>query len=222
MLPRALLFDLDGTLLDTLDDVTLLLGRALARHGLPPSPPSAVRARLGDGARSLVARTLGLDEHDVRVDPVLATYRSTYAADPTPSTRLMPHVAEVLAWASARGIALAVCTNKPAEVAREVVSRTLPGVFGVVVGQGDAPRAKPAPDLVELALLRLGVAASDALMIGDAPQDVLAGRAAGTRTVALRNGYGDAAALARAAADVVLDDLDGLRQWLACAPAGSR
>lgn len=222
MLPRAILFDLDGTLLDTLDDVTLLLGRALAMHGLPPAPASAVRARLGDGARSLVARTLGLDEHDVRVDPVLASYRSTYEADPTPRTRLMPHAEELLAWAGGRGIALAVCTNKPAAVAREVVARTMPRVFAVVVGQGDTPRAKPAPDLLDLALGRLGVAPSEALMVGDAPQDVFAGRAAGTRTAALRNGYGDAEALLRADADEVFDDLEGLRRWLACAPAGSR
>ncbi|MBL8715709.1 MAG: HAD hydrolase-like protein [Myxococcales bacterium] len=221
MQPRLLVFDLDGTLLDTLADITVLLGRALVAHGRPALPAAVVRGYLGDGARTLVAKAVA-EADEALLDRVLARYRAEYEADPTPATRIMPHVEALLAWLPTVGIRAAVCTNKPAAVARAVVSRSLPDVFVCVVGQGDAPRIKPAPDLLERALALADTPASEAWMIGDGPQDVLAARAVGVFSVAVANGYGHPAEVVAARPDLSIADLGELRRWLSSAPAGSR
>ena len=215
--PSLLVFDLDGTLLDTLDDIALNLGRALVAHGRPAPSSEAVRAWVGDGVRMLVTRALG-EADDATVESVIADYRARYTADPTPRTRQMPGAAALMEALPALGIRAAVCTNKPGPLARAIVARTFAAdAFDAVVGEGDAPRGKPHPDLVLRALG--GVAPADAWMIGDGPQDVLAARAANVRAIAVTNGYGDPA---RANPDLLIADLDELRRSLSSAPAGSR
>jgi len=224
--PRLLVFDLDGTLLDTLGDITVLLGRALVAHGRPPLPAAVVRGFLGDGAHALVAKAVARSDGDspeeALIQRVLARYRAEYEADPTPATRTMPHVEALLAWLPTAGLQAAVCTNKPAAVARAVVARSLPDVFVCVVGQGDAPRIKPAPDLLERVLTLSRTSPGEAWMIGDGPQDVLAARAAGVTSVAVENGYGHRDEVVAARPDLSLADLGELRRWLSSAPAGSR
>ncbi len=220
MRPRLLVFDLDGTLLDTVEDIALHLGSALLAVGRPAPSVAAVRGWVGDGVSALVRRALG-DDDEATVGVVIADYRARYAADPTPATRLMQGAAALLEALPPLGVRAAVCTNKPGALARAIVARTFPaGTFDVVVGEGDAARAKPHPDLV---LAALGaIAPADAWMIGDGPQDVLAARAANVRAIAVMNGYGDAAALAAAMPDQLVPDLTEVRRSLSSAPAGSR
>ena len=212
--PRLLILDLDGTLLDTLADITALLGRALAAHGLSEPAASAVRGFLGDGARTLVARAVSSDRRDL-VPAVLERYLAEYAADPTPKTEAMPHAAALLAALPALSIRAAVCTNKRGELARVIAARRgLPIPAELIVGAGDCPRSKPYADPLLLLLERAGVPATDAWMVGDSAQDVLAAHAAAVTGVAVTNGYGDPALLAAASPELVCADLGALLEHL--------
>jgi phosphoglycolate phosphatase len=216
--PHAVLLDLDGTLLDTLDDVSGALGRALGRHGYDVPTREQVARMVGDGARTLVARSLeqlgvveaaGNGQSGSEIDRVLATFSEEYAAHPVTTTHPCRGALELLDALARARIPAVVCTNKRGALARRIVEQTLGGRVAATVGAGDAPKLKPAPDLLLAGLVASG-ASGPAWMVGDSAQDVLAARAAGITAIALRNGYGDPARLAAAGADLLIDDLAAL------------
>ncbi|MBI2394584.1 MAG: HAD-IA family hydrolase [Deltaproteobacteria bacterium] len=210
--PRVVLFDLDGTLLDSLDDITRALAAALRRHGVPAPPRGDVARMVGDGARMLVARALAAPVDDPKVAQVHASFVEEYSADPASAARPMPGALELLDALRGHGTVAVVCTNKPGPLSRRIVELTLGARVRATIGGGDAPRLKPAPDLVLAAVeaSATGARPDEVVMVGDGPQDVLAARAAGIRAIAVRNGYGDAAKLAAAGADLYVDDLAAL------------
>lgn len=207
--PRAVVFDLDGTLVDTLDDITLALGRALAKHGKTALDREVVAGIVGDGARMLVARALSASPDSRDVDAMLRTFLDAYETDPTPGTRLMPGAIALLDALAARAIPAVVCTNKPARLARVVVEATLGDRIAATFGAGDTARLKPDPEPILAALARVGVAPGSAWMVGDGPQDIAAARAASVFAVWCRHGYGRAEG-----ADLTIDALDELIQYL--------
>jgi phosphoglycolate phosphatase len=180
MQPRALVFDLDGTLVDSTRDIADALNAALAEVERPARTVSEIVPMIGDGARMLVVRGLG-EAHADLVDPALAAFQRAYAARPCVHTVLVPGAREVLALDRPR----ALLTNKPRALT-ELVLRALgiEDAFDAVFAGGDGP-LKPAPDgLVSIARM-LGVSVRGLWMIGDGAQDVLAGRAAGCFTIAV-------------------------------------
>lgn len=199
--PSLVIFDLDGTLLDTLGDIANALEKALLRHQFATPGREQVARMVGDGARVLCARATGLPPEEV--DEVLATFLAEYAADPTPATRWMPGAMELLDALAARGISAVVCTNKPGTLARVVVERMFGARIARTLGGGDTERLKPDPDPIRAALD--GVDPRRAWMVGDGAQDVAAARAAGVFAIGLRGGYGDITT-----ADLVIDRLDAL------------
>ena len=203
--PRAVVFDLDGTLLDTLGDIALALGRALELHGRPAPDRDAVARMVGDGARVLVARALSAAPDAALTEAVLASFLDAYAADPTPATRLMPGAAELLAALRVRSIPAVVCTNKPGPLARLIVERIFGTQIVATFGGGDTARLKPDPEPIVASLTRVGVAQAAAWMVGDGPQDIAAARAAGVFAIGVRGGYGNAEG-----ADLTIDALDEL------------
>lgn len=207
--PRVVLLDLDGTLLDTLGDITLALGRALARHQRPEIPEPIVATMVGDGARTLVARALAAPPASAAVDAVLADFLAAYGDAPTSRTRLMPGALELLDALGARSIPAIVCTNKPGPLARIIVARVLGSLIFATLGGGDTERLKPDPQPIHAALSLASVPARDAWMVGDGAQDIAAARAAGVFAIGVRSGYGDVAA-----ADLVIDTLRDLIRWL--------
>jgi len=189
---RAVLFDLDGTLIHSLPDLAAAVNRLLASENRPALADEAIRAMVGDGADMLVARafaaTGGLPGPEVR--PYLDRFMADYEPRSAETTRPWPEVEETLAALRARGLALAVCTNKPSRATAEVLAALdLARFFDVVVGADDAPAIKPDPAHVLVILDRLGVTPDQALMVGDSRNDILSARAAGIRSVALSFGY---------------------------------
>jgi phosphoglycolate phosphatase len=182
--PSALLFDLDGTLVDSRRDIAVACNATRTAHGLPPLAFEAIMAMVGDGARALVARAFDVPETEPLVDAALATFKASYLAHPCEHTALLPGVRELLAEAAADGVPCAVVTNKPRDVTLVVLERlAIAPQFRAVWGGGDGA-LKPAPDGLRRVLAELGVAdARGAWMIGDGPQDVGAGKAAGCVTV---------------------------------------
>jgi phosphoglycolate phosphatase len=212
--PRLVLFDLDGTLLDTLDDIALALGKSLAAMGRPPCEPGAVAKMVGDGARALVTRALGVspfgEPTPAEVDAMLASFLAAYAADPTPATRYMPGTIELLDALERAHIRCAVCTNKPRAITVPVVGRMLAGRIAAIVAGGDTPRLKPDRGPIDRALTLLGSSPADAVMVGDGPQDIRAAQAAGVAAIGVRGGYGGTTRLEDASPDRVVDRLDAL------------
>jgi phosphoglycolate phosphatase len=188
--PRLLVLDLDGTLSDSLPDLTSALNRSLARHGAVPLTLEQARGMVGDGIpplfqRGYAARGLVLTEAD------LAAGAADYAANATVETALYPGALAALKQLRAEGWRLAVCTNKP-----EAPARVLLGHLGVLpflaaVGGGDSFAVrKPDPGHVRLTVAAAGGDMARSVMIGDHHNDVAAGKASGLPTIFASWGYG--------------------------------
>lgn len=177
--PTAIVFDLDGTLVDSRRDIADACNQTLSDHGREVLPLERILPMVGDGARALVARAFSLSEDDARVDAPLATFQARYLARPCVHTTLLPGAREALAL----GPTAALVTNKPRAITTALLSALgLDGALRAVRGGGDGA-LKPAPDMILSALAELDVPPSDAWVIGDGAQDVLAGKAAGCATV---------------------------------------
>lgn len=222
-LPRLVMFDLDGTLVDSVPDLAAAVDRMLARLGRPPAGIERVRHWVGNGARVLVRRALaGQLDHsavsDEEAEAALALFTEAYAGTHE-LTRVYPGVPECLEWLAAQGIPLAVITNKPGQfVAPLLEEKGLARYFRWTVGGDTLPVQKPDPAALFWVMDKAGVAPVDALFVGDSRNDVLAARAAGVRCVALSYGYNHGRPVAEEMPDRVLDDL---RQLVASA-AGLR
>ena len=201
----VLVFDLDGTLVDSVPDLLSCANRMLERHALPPMEAVELRPMVGDGLRVLVERIL-CSRGAAADDGAASTYMADYAVHAADRSRLFSGVAAMLEDALARGFRLAVCTNKPAADARLLL-----GVLGVeplfdAIGGGDSfPVRKPDPGHL---LGTIGLAngrRERAVMIGDHRNDVVAARGAGIPSIFAAWGYG--AAGMQAGADAVLEDL---------------
>jgi len=194
--PAAILFDLDGTLLDTAGDIALALSRAFADHGHQGPPPAAVRQMIGKGAPVLVERAVaaqGLYLAAAGQAALLDRFFHHYgrlqeldecAAEPYPGAR------EALAALYEAGVPLAVVTNKCHRFATGLLQRLdLARYLRVVVGGDTCERRKPDPMPLHHACAQLGVASVHALMVGDSVNDVEAARAAGMPVVLVPYGY---------------------------------
>lgn len=206
---RLAVFDLDGTLVDSLDDLVASVNHALVSVGLPPRTRAEVAGFVGEGARRLLERAVA-PRADL-LDPALAAWAAHYDAHCLDRTRAYPGIPEALAGAARR---LAVLTNKPGPVARRILAGLgLLDRFAEVVGGGEAPR-KPDPAGLLGILSRAGAAPADAVLVGDSRIDVATGLAAGVRVVAVTWGFGNRAELAAAGASTIADEAGALAPWL--------
>lgn len=213
-LPRAVLFDLDGTLSDSLPGIAWSLNAGRADLGHEPVTEECVRGWLGDGAARLAARSLGIDDlHDPRVRELTGVYLGHNERGAAARTRLYPGTREILAALRGRGVRLALTTNKPrtatAILLREIDFGT---GFDAVVTPEDAGAHKPDPRFIDAALRALGVAAGESIVVGDGVPDILAAHAAGVRSVALLGGYGDPQALVAAGPTWTARDVADVRR----------
>jgi phosphoglycolate phosphatase len=214
---EGLVFDLDGTLVDSLPDLAEAINQLMAVHGLPAHTPLAVAHMVGKGVRVLVAKAF-LANGVTPTDPFLAAaidrYLGFYEPRATRLTRLFPFVAETVRALAPR-YALAVCTNKPTAVSRAIVEAFGLGAdIPVVVGGDSGVPPKPEPDMLWLTARRLSLPPERCLMIGDSGNDVVSARAAGLPVALVRYGYTDVPA-DQLGADFVVDDFRGLSGVLA-------
>jgi phosphoglycolate phosphatase len=191
------MFDLDGTLVDSLPDIASALNHALAAHGLPSLPLPVVRGLVGEGVVRLAEKALALQPVPGVDGATLAReVVAHYEQHPCDETRLYDGMAPTLVELHRRGARLTVVTNKMGGVARALVDRLgLGATFDAVVGDGDGHPRKPAPDAALALLERFGVAPQRALMVGDGLPDLALARAAGCPVAAAAWGYSDRAAL---------------------------
>lgn len=186
-----IIFDLDGTLIDSLPDLAAATNHMLATLGRPRIDQDAVRNLVGQGARRLVERALaGVSEEEVEQGLALfLDYNHRHIAD---RTVLYPGVTETLDLLRGRGMRMAIISNKNVALCREVLS--VLGVdyyFEEILGADSLPFRKPSPEPVLKLLADFGVAPERAALVGDSINDIAAGRGAGVRTVGCTWGYGD-------------------------------
>lgn len=186
-------FDLDGTLVDSLPDLARALNDALAELGAAPVPVSLVRRSLHGGLEASAAealRYLSLDP--VAAEPLALAYARHYARAPAHDSRPYAGVPELLERLVHDGARLAVCTNKPRNQAEAVLEATgLATYFPVVVGADSCSRRKPDPEPVRHALNRVGSSPREAVMVGDSLADVRSAHGAGVACLLHVAGYGE-------------------------------
>jgi phosphoglycolate phosphatase len=188
--PRTLLLDLDGTIVDSVPDLAAALNRLMAARGLAPFSLEETARMVGDGVQRLVERafaTRGQSADPVAINHYVADYGRNYAVD----SRLYPGVASTLGLLRATGWRLAVCTNKLEQPARELLDALGIGGSFAAIGGGDSfPVRKPNPAHLLATLWAAGGTAEKAVMAGDHPNDVVAGHGAGLPVIFAAWGYG--------------------------------
>jgi phosphoglycolate phosphatase len=208
-----IVFDLDGTLADTVPDLAAAANFALGRLGLPPQTPEAMRGMIGGGERKLMERLLGPD-HQERVEECLQLYLDHYGRHNGELSRVYPGVPETLAALAGRR--LAVVSNKLQRLTRQALKAMAIARFFVAIRGGGTPLPlKPAPDQLVALMGELGIAPARTLMVGDKTADIFAGREAGAYTAAVTYGYGALASLKEAGPDFILESFSQVRHILA-------
>ena len=178
---KCCIFDLDGTLLDTLTTIKYYLDKTLTAHSLPIMDKEECRIFVGKGARNLVTRTLnarGITDAEF-INSFFDEYNEDYDKAPYHLTEIYDGIVELLDVLLARGIRVAVLSNKPDFATRSVVRHFFGDKIGVVYGGRDGVKLKPSPEGVELLLSELGISREECAYIGDSDIDVLTGKAAG-------------------------------------------
>jgi phosphoglycolate phosphatase len=205
---RAVLLDLDGTLLDTAPDIAAATADMLAELGLDPVAPAAIRNFIGKGLPHLVKRTLeaslGRAPDERRIGSGMESFYFHYGKRNGRLATLYPGVREGLTTLHAEGFALGCVTNKTAGFTVPLLEATaLASFFSTVISGDSTARKKPAPDPILAACANLGVPPSETLMVGDSANDSISARAAGAGIYLVPYGYSEGV-------DVQAIDCDGI------------
>ncbi len=190
---RTIVFDLDGTLIDSAPDLAEALNRVLADNGLAATEPAAVRHMVGEGAAKMIERGFAAAGRAFDGPPpesLRLAFLAHYEDCLVERTRPFPGVADTLASLAARQCRLAICSNKPEAMSRTVLKELgLAHFFPVVLGGDSLEVRKPDPVHLTTTITRAGGAADSAVMVGDSITDVAAARAAGVPVIVVNWGY---------------------------------
>ena len=205
---KACIFDLDGTLADTLDSMAYVTNIIMEKFGLKTLPVDNFRYYSGEGANMLIRRALkdAGDPELAHYDEGQKLYREMFEADPMYKVVPYKGMPETLKELKKRGVKLGVCSNKPHEAAVKVVERMFGSqIFDAVMGQSDSVRKKPAPDGPLKIAEQFGVKPEECMYLGDSGTDMQTGKAAGMYTVGVLWGYREKEELLKNGADYLVD-----------------
>lgn len=210
---KAVIFDLDGTLLNTLSDIAQGVNLALAENGIPSVSEEQVKSFIGNGARKLVERAVAVSgEGDT--DKVLSDFRRLYYDCCTDMTVPYDGIEALLAYLKMNKVKLAVVSNKPDNAAQKVISFYYPGYFDHVRGSESHETRKPDPFMVNECLKALGISASDAVYIGDSDVDIKTAANSGMDSISVSWGFKDRDFLEKEGAVRIADNVSELRDLL--------
>ena len=184
------IFDLDGTLLDTLQDLAAAVNFALRKNGMEEHSIDDIRRFVGNGVRKLIERAVPDGSKNPRIDEVFADFRSYYMQHSLDATKPYDGITEILQELKMRGCKMAVVSNKMMAATQELVAHFFPEIE-VAIGENEAEgiRKKPAPDMVFEALNRLGAEAETAVYIGDSDVDIQTAKNAGVPCISVLWGF---------------------------------
>lgn len=212
--PRAVLFDLDGTLADTAPDLAAAVNWMRAQRGLEPTPYALLRPTASAGARGMIGAAFGLAPGDDGYEPLRLEWFDRYQSNMAVHSTLFDGVPDLLDGLTAAGMAWGIVTNKPMRFTDPLVPMIGLAHAGCVVSGDTTPHAKPHPAPLLEAARRLGIAPTDCWYVGDDQRDIEAGRAAGMVTVACNWGYCGSIDPVTWGADFLLDTPQDLLRML--------
>jgi len=210
---QAVLFDMDGTVLDTLDDLYDSVNRSLAEFSLPPVSKAHVRQCLGNGAAYLVKHSVPADCSPELEAKVLAFYKPWYDAHCLIKTAPYDGILPMMHALKARGLRLAIISNKPDRAVQELSAAFFPDLLELSVGESPSVRRKPAPDTVLTAAAQIGLSVDQCVYVGDSEVDLLTARNAGMDCISVTWGFRDEPQLIEAGAATLVHtpkELEGL------------
>jgi phosphoglycolate phosphatase len=214
---KACIFDLDGTILNTITTITHFVNKTLQKHDISPITEAECKAFIGDGARKLIERSLasrGVFDSAI-LDEILTEYNTAYDADPYYLTERYDGMVELLSELRARGIKLGVISNKPHPTTLSAVNYFYPETFDKVMGGQSGVPLKPHPVSAKMMLDALDVSANEVAYIGDSGVDMLFGAAFGAKfTLGALWGFRGEDELLAAGADRIFTDVNELRGFL--------
>lgn len=217
-LPNAIVWDLDGTLIDSALDLCRALNTVLTEAGLETLEVESVRTMIGNGVPKLVQRgfeAVGRRLSDTDLEVIVARFMALYSANPTAHTRLYPGVAETLETLAIAGVKQGLCTNKPEAVTRSILRQlNVDQYFSAVVGGDTTDARKPDPRPLQVCIDTMGAAVGSTIMIGDSAIDAGSARALRVPIGLVAHGYRHTD-LASIDADFVVDDIASVPEILA-------
>jgi len=208
---RGAIFDLDGTLVDSYQAIYLGFHHVYTQMSLSPMPYEQVKRVVGLGLNHTFRELLG----EERVPRALFLFRKKYEEVFRENTRLLPDAREVLETLHDRGIRLAVATNKLGRFSRQIFEHfAMENLFTVILGDGDVPQNKPNPEMLRLAMEKMGMEKEQTIFVGDSVIDIQTGKNAGVRVFAVPTGNTDRRDLENARPTVMLERLLDLLSYV--------
>ena len=198
---KAIIWDLDGTLLDTLQDLADAVNHSLEAYGLPVRTKEEIRAIVGRGIRHLVENAVPTGTDPATTDAVFGEFCTYYAAHSADATAPYAGIPAMLEKVSRAGVKMAIVSNKADFAVQDLVMRYIGEEITLAVGAREDIPKKPAPDMVEYALARLGVTKAEAAYVGDSEVDVLTARNTGMDCLAVDWGFRSRETLREAGAE---------------------
>lgn len=202
---KAIVFDMDGTLLDTLQDLTNAVNVALSKYGLPKKTVAEVCKVVGNGARNLVKGVVLEGEKHPNFEAIFEDYKAYYAEHCEEETKPYEGIWELLQELKKRKYKMAVVSNKPDGAVKVLAEKYFPGCFQVAIGDMEGYNRKPAPDLVYKALEELSASKEEAIYVGDSDVDLMTAMNAELPCVSVTWGFRDREFLMLHGASVFID-----------------
>lgn len=207
-------FDLDGTILDTLDDLADSTNAALAQYSFPARTVDEVRQFVGNGIKKLIERAVPPNADDEQTAGVFEYFKTHYKAHCKDKTKPYDGIPELLSALRQRGIKTAVVSNKADFAVKELIDDYFPGLFDFCAGEREGVRRKPAPDTVYEAMKALGADKGSAVYIGDSDVDVMTAKNSGIDCIGVSYGFRGRDFLIAHGAEVIADTVAQLSDML--------
>lgn len=210
---KAVLFDLDGTILNTLDDLFYSTNYALEQYNLKTRTYEEIRCFVGNGVRVLIEKAVG--ENNLQLtDLVIEKFKEHYQVHSKDHIKEYKGIKELLDNLKNKGVKLAVVTNKFNIAAQDIINKHFPNIFDVVLGESSNLRRKPYPDMCEYVLKELGIDAIDALYVGDSDVDILTAHNANLKCISCSWGFKTKNELIGYNANIIIDKPSELLNYL--------
>ena len=211
---KAVLFDMDGTLLDTLEDLCDSTNHALAQMGYPLRGIEEIRRFIGNGAEKQIRRAVPEGTSEGKIMETLAAFRAYYQDHCQIKTKVYDGLLDVLSELKEKGVKMAVVSNKPDAAVKKLSREYFGDRLDYAIGPSDGVRCKPYPDMAETALKALGIAKKDAVFVGDSEVDVQTGLNAGLDVIAVSWGFRSREVVIEAGAKMIVDDASELEKLI--------
>ena len=211
---KAIIWDMDGTLLNTLDDLTDCLNHTLAQFDMPPRDISETRLFVGNGLGRMIRLSIPENTDEATYEKVLELFKDYYKDHCRIKTRPYPGITDILVCLKAEGFKMAIVSNKVDFALKALAKECFGDSIDVAIGEQEGMRRKPEPDMVEAALKALGVSKKDAVYIGDSNVDLMTARNSGLDCISVLWGFRTKEELTECGADTFVSNTEELFDML--------